>query len=163
MESALPRWQEGCPLALGQLEGRRRIGVAAAVMVFTRQKRRPEGYPPRWIAAVLPTVKERRGEGWERKKLIRPWPRVQAARSVWSAARAEGRHVAVDQTGVGAARCPTPSCQHRKVKYIYIASVCGGGNRKTAIIQKKNARVDLTAGWSCRMTIEFLSCRAAPL
>lgn len=60
--------------------GRRGGGSELAAVEFTRRKRRrPEGYPQRWIAAVLHTVKERSGEVWERKKLISPWPRVQAA------------------------------------------------------------------------------------
>lgn len=74
MESALPRWQEGSTLAFCQREGGMMVVVGVEVGCTAeerREEKRPEGYPRRWIAPVLGTVKERRRE-IRGKKLIYP-------------------------------------------------------------------------------------------
>lgn len=55
MESAVPRWQEGSPLAFRQL------GVELVEGVTQRKREGPEGYRC-WIAPALHTVKERKQE-----------------------------------------------------------------------------------------------------
>lgn len=74
MESAVPRWQEGFPLAFCQQEE----GVVVLVGGYTaeegRGKKRPEGYRC-WIAPALDTVKESKQEIWGKVNLsLTLWP-----------------------------------------------------------------------------------------
>lgn len=61
MESAVPRWQEGSPLAFCQPEGGMVVLVVGwSVGGYTAEQGRgekgPEGYLPCWIAPVLDIV-----------------------------------------------------------------------------------------------------------
>lgn len=64
-------------------------GLEAAAVFTRRKRRRPEGYPPCWIAAVLHTVKERRGEVCLREKEVNPSLTPCSGGGVWSAARVD--------------------------------------------------------------------------